>query len=203
MFWCWRIHTRKWLQKDLQRSVVQMQEERLERLANRLYEHYHAKLVAEADGMWRVHHSHETLKEQPVSIQLSFRKAALSCAGVGALSRDWVESQFVMFESYKAWIGKLIFPQPSQIHGMGAQARYMQWKTEQRDDVVREKRKDKTVVKALVLEERNLKALCRSMRLNPTDVLIEKCDEFSIGFLKDKGVYRVVKKRRQELRGEA
>lgn len=108
-----------------------------------------------------------------------------------------------MFESYKTWIGKVLVPQPQQLHGMGAFARYAQWKKDQHDDRVREHRKVKTVANAFVLEERNLKALCRSLRLNPTDALIEKCDEFTVPFLKSKGIYKVVRERREELRGDA
>lgn len=99
-------------------------------------------------------------------------------------------------------MGKALVPQPQQLYGMTAAARYLQWKQEQRADEVREKRKDKIVVDTFKMEERNLKALMRSMRLPEVDVLCEKPDEFSVSFLKSKGVYKAVKKRRNRLTGE-
>lgn len=109
-----------------------------------------------------------------------------------------------MFESYTRFIGKAIVPQPSQLFGMNAQARYVQWTKDRDEDEDREERKTKKVVRgAFTLDERNLKALMRSLRLPETDVLCEKPDEFSIGFLKQKGLYSIVRDRRRELRGEA
>jgi hypothetical protein len=97
-------------------------------------------------------------------------------------------------------MGKRIVPQPTQLFGMNAQARYVQWFKEREDDDEREERKTKKVVRGkFTIEERNLRALVRAMKKPETDVLCAKPDEFSIGFLKSKGVYSVVKKRRQEL----
>ncbi len=109
-----------------------------------------------------------------------------------------------MFEEFTRFLGKRIVPQPTQLFGINAQARYAQWWKEREEDEERSERKAKKVVRgAFTLDERNLKALMRSMRLPESDVLCEKPDEFSIGFLKSKGVYSVVRRRRAELRGEA
>jgi hypothetical protein len=136
-------------------------------------------------------------------VKVAFQKAAISCFGVGARPLDWVEAQFVKFEEYRQWFGKLIFPQPQQLHGLNAQARYVQWFAEQRKEKHREERKQRPVVKGFKIEERNLRQLCKTMRLPEIDVLCEKPEQFSIEFLRHKAVYKVVKKKRLELTGDA
>jgi hypothetical protein len=125
----------------------------------------------------------------------------MSCAGVGARASEWIESQFDKFEEFTKFLGKRLVPQPGQIFGLTAQARYVQWKRDQADQDHRDKRSATHLVDPHKLEERNLKALMRSMRVPELDVLCEKPDEFSVEFLKSKGIYGVVKKKRRELRG--
>lgn len=182
-----------------------MDASQLKQLARNLFRHYQGKLMAETTFLGTLDNSHfETLDAQPNKVQTSFQKASLSCAGVGAKPRDFIEAQFVMFESYTRFLGKRIVPQPTQLHGLTAQARYVQWFKEREEDDDREERKSKKVVRGkFTLDERNLKALMRSLRMPATDVLCEKPDEFSIAFLKEKGVYSLVKSKRRELRGEA
>ena len=128
----------------------------------------------------------------------------MSCAGIGAKPRDWITAQFSMFENYTRFAGKRLVPQPGQLFGLNATARYAQWHRERDDELQSEKRKGKTVVRGEhTIDERNLKALCRSLRMPETDVLCEKPDEFSVSFLKSKGVYSVVAKKRRQMQGEA
>lgn len=127
----------------------------------------------------------------------------MSCSGIGAKPLDWINAQFAMFENYTKFAGKRLVPQPAQLFGLNAQARYAQWHCEREDEQVSEDRKKTTVSRGFAIEERNLRALVRSLRMPENDVLVEKPDEFPIAFLKSKGVYKIVAKRRRELRGEA
>jgi len=104
-----------------------------------------------------------------------------------------------MFEEFTRFLGKRIVPQPSQLFGLNAQARYAQWRSEREQEDYRDERKERKVVRgSFTLDERNLKALMRSLRLPETDVLVEKPEEFSIPFLKSKGIYQLVRRRRSE-----
>lgn len=181
-----------------------MDVDKLKQLARKLFRHYHAKLMAETSFLGTLDNSQfSTLDAEPAKVQTSFQKASLSCAGVGARPRDYIEAQFVMFEEFTRFLGRRIVPQPTQLFGMNAQARYVQWAKERDDEDERSKRKTRRVVRgSFTLDERNLKALMRSLRLPATDVLCEKPDEFSVAFLKHKGVYSIVRERRRELRGE-
>jgi len=183
-----------------------MEASQLKSLARKLYLHYHSKLMAETAFTGTLDNSmFETLDSQPLKVQTSFQKASSSCGGVGAKPRDYIEAQFVMFEAYTRFVGKRIVPQPTQLFGLNAQARYVQWYKEREEGEDRDERKakGKVVRGKFTLDERNLKALMRSMRLPETDVLCEKPDEFTIPFLREKGIYRMVRARRRELRGEA
>jgi hypothetical protein len=174
----------------------------LKKLSRQLFKHYHAKLMAETTFMGTLDNSlFDSLEAQPNKVQTQFQKAAMSCAGVGARASEWIESQFDKFEEFTKFLGKRLVPQPGQIFGLTAQARYVQWKRDQADQDHRDKRSATHLVDPHKLEERNLKALMRSMRVPELDVLCEKPDEFSVEFLKSKGIYGVVKKKRRELRG--
>lgn len=185
------------------RRKQEMDVNRLKQIARQLFSHYHAKLMAETSFMGTLDNSQfSTLDAEPAKVQTSFQKASLSCAGVGAKPRDYIEAQFVMFEKFTQFFGRRVVPQPTQLFGINAQARYAQWFKEREDDEERSERKTKKVVRGkYTLDERNLKALVRSLRMPETDVLCEKPDEFSVDFLKQKGVYSIVKARRRELVG--
>lgn len=174
----------------------------MQKLTEQVYKHYQNKLVSRVSYIGRVHMPFEPLAAQSEAVQKSFKKAALSCSSFGARPKDWVEAQFAKFEEWGQYLDKNLTPQPFQMFGMNAAARYAQWKQERRDEARREKSKTKTVSNAFVLEERNLKTMVRSMRTSEIDVLCEKPDQFSVEFLKSKGVYKAVKAKRRELRGD-
>ena len=124
----------------------------------------------------------------------------MSCTGVGARPRDWIEAQFAMFEGYTKWVGKRLIPQPAQLHGLNAQARYLQWKTDDVAERHRDKKKEKSIRDTFSIDERNLKALCKTLRLPETDVLMEKYNEFTRNFLKHKGIYTLVEEKYEQER---
>ena len=164
--------------------------------AAKLHRHYQAKLVAEASFFGQVSHSFETLEAQPDSVQLCFQRAAISCAGVGAKPREWIEAQFTKFEDYTRFMGKRILPQPAQLYGLKAQARFVQWRTERATEEFAEKRRSTKLRSVFAIDERNLRSLCRTLRLPETDVLVKKPEEFSVKFLKSKGIYSLVSEKR-------
>lgn len=175
-----------------------------EKTACRLYRHYQAKLVAEASYMGQVSMSFERLAKQPHKVQVCFQKAALSCIGVGAKPREWIEAQFTKFEDYTRYFGKRVIPQPTQIYGLIAQGRFVQWRTERAAQEIRSRRQEITIRSAFAIDERNLKSLCRTLRLPETDVMMQKPEDFSVGFLRSKGLYALVAdKRRAAMDGEA
>lgn len=120
----------------------------------------------------------------------------MSCTGVGARPREWIEAQFTKFEDYTRFIGKRILPQPAQLYGLNAQARFVQWRSERAVAEIQDRRRSSSIRSALVLDERKLKALCRSLRLPETDVMVKKPEEFSIAFLKSKGIYDLIADKR-------
>ena len=128
-------------------------------------------------------------------------KSAQSSSGVGAKPRDWIVAQFAGFDEYQKWAGRALTPQPAQLHGLNATARYIKYMREEQEQRVRDDRKLVTVA-SFKLDERNLKALCRSLRMPEVDVIVEQPDQFSIPFLKERGLYKIVKNKRRELRGE-
>lgn len=105
----------------------------------------------------------------------------------------------MMFESYTRWIGRRVVPQPSQLFGLAAQARYAQWASDRADEARSDRDKKDVIVRGFTIEERNLRALCKSLRLPPHDVLVKKPDQFPVRFLKHKGVYRLVREQRRKL----
>jgi hypothetical protein len=168
----------------------------LQEMARKLYRHYQAKLIAEASHHCQVSYSFEPLEAQSNKIQTLFQKAAASCIGVGARPREWIEAQFTKFEDYARYLNKRIIPQPAQLYGLHAQARFVQWRVERTAADDREKRRSVTIQSALAIDERKLKSLCRTLRLPETDVLVNRPEEFSVKFLKRKGVYELVSDKR-------
>lgn len=172
--------------------------EELKELARKLFRHYRGKMMADAPFI-NAQLGRDKLDTEPKKVQTLFLKAAQSCSGVGAKPRDWIESQFDKFEDYTKFIGKRIVPQPTQLFGMNAVARYVQWMSDQEGDAARERSKQKLVVRGeYTIEERNLKALMRSLRMPEIDVLCERPEDFSKSFLKAKGVYEAVREKREE-----
>lgn len=115
----------------------------------------------------------------------------MSCAGVGAKPREYVEAQFAKFEDYARFLGKRILPQPAQLQGVNAQARYLNWKSEQEQDERRKQKHYKPLVHFNV-DERKLKSLQKMLRKPATDVLLDRCWEFSREFLQQQGVWALV-----------
>lgn len=89
-------------------------------------------------------------------------------------------------------------PQPAQLYGLNAQARYVLWMSERKAELHRDAKRDKTIRHAFAIDERNLKSLCRTLRLPETDVLCEKPEAFTVSFLQSKGVYDLVASKRED-----
>lgn len=83
-------------------------------------------------------------------------------------------------------------PQPAQLVGIKAVARYVQWKTERDASEYRQADRHEKSVRGFKHDERKLKALMRMRRMIEVDVLAEFPDQFSKAFLRHKGIYDVV-----------
>ena len=121
-------------------------------------------------------------------------KAALACDGIDAQPKKFIIAQFDKFSTYGGYRKKRMFPQPHQLHGLAAQARYIEWKSEQQ---ARDARAVSSVKSAhgrghFAAEERRLKGFMRMMRATPHEVLTERPEEFTPEFLEHKHVWDLV-----------
>jgi len=80
---------------------------------------------------------------------------------------------------------------------LNAQVRYVSWIREYRASLQREQLHEHTIRGAFVIDERNLKSLCRTLRLPEDAVLAEQPEQFTVPFLQAKGVYELVADRRE------
>lgn len=96
-------------------------------------------------------------------------------------------------------MGKTIVPQPAQLFGLNAQARYVSWKQGRDDDASRQADQFEASVRgSFTLDERKLKSLTKVLRATESDVLVERPEEFTRGFLKAQGVWELVEDRYNE-----
>ena len=124
--------------------------------------------------------------------QKSFMKAAKLVLVLEAKPRDFIVAQFQAFDHYARIFGRIIVPQPSMLSSLGAQARYIQWQLQEREYGHRDSKNTEQVIKGSYREDRKLAGLARMTRLTPSDVLVERPEEFSEEYLKAKGVWPLV-----------
>jgi hypothetical protein len=102
-------------------------------------------------------------------------------------------AQFIKFEEYTSFFGKRILPQPAQLQGVKAAARYVAWKLDKEASDRRHTSQHERVVKGFKQDERKLKSLTRMLRMSETDVMVERPEEFSRDFLKHRGMWDLVR----------
>jgi hypothetical protein len=134
-------------------------------------------------------------KAQPASIVQAFTKAAESCAMIQADPKEYIKAQFHMFERYSQYRKRLILPQPAHLHGLGAQARWAEFHHANEAMAQRSHVGLKKAVKEFFREERKLSGLMRVLKMESAEVLAERPGDFSIEFLRHRGVWKLVKER--------
>lgn len=132
-------------------------------------------------------------------MQQAFVKSAQSANGVGASPREWIEAQFAKFEEFSAFLNRKIIPQPQQLYGLTAQARFLDWKRETIAEKSRDYHGHQSFGAKFKTDKRKLKSLARVLRMPESDVLVEKPEEFSREFLKHRGVLTLVEERLEEM----
>jgi len=127
--------------------------------------------------------------------QRYFREAARSCIASKAEPREYVMAQFAAFERYGrfAKAKRQMLPQPNQLFGLGAMARYAEWSAAQEKSRRRRPEAHAAQLKQHFREQRKLDGLCRHRRLPESEVLAESPGEFTPDFLRHKNVWHFVK----------
>lgn len=163
--------------------------------AREIYRLYHDHMFSEI-GLLATnrHKTVPSIKKQPLSVHMQFIAAAESCLSVDANPKAYVVAQFKAFAEYSQFFKKRMFPQPTQLAGLGAQARYLKYKAQQEDSAARKPTDDQKQVKTFYREERRLKGLSRMLRLTPEEVLTSRPKEFSKEFLQTQNVWPLVRR---------
>ena len=122
------------------------------------------------------------------TLRAQFRAAGVSCQAVNADPREYVMAQFSAFEQYTRWKGKRtpILPMPNQLHGLAAQARFIEWKAGRPATTSATPARQVT---EHYREQRKLNALCKRYGRQESDVLTTAPGEFTREFLQFKGVW--------------
>jgi len=109
-------------------------------------------------------------------------------------SIDWQKFVTAQFEAWNGPHGKS--PLPSQLYSQGAFVRYTSWLDDRNEEdhlIVSFKRLSKT--ERFDAEDRYLKRIVLAQGVSERKALIRSCTEFSIKYLKHKGVWDSVKDR--------
>jgi hypothetical protein len=159
---------------------------------------YHEAVRAEVTTLTRGGRSRSmpsrTLDQVDESARRAFMAGAAACIELGADARDYVVAQFAKWREASAFHKKFMLPSPQQMGTLGARIRYLQHAGEA--EVRRSRRitiEDQEDGARFYVEERTLKGLARVQRRDPTDVLAEQPERFSVEFLKHKQVWDAVK----------
>lgn len=121
-----------------------------------------------------------------------FLDAARDCLDLGADPGDYIEAQFRAFEIYGRGKRRQRLPQPNQLFGLGAQARFAEYVHNRRENDRRDADQVEAVIPEFSREERKLRGLCRRMLLPEADVLARVPAEFTVRFLQHKGIWNLV-----------
>jgi hypothetical protein len=134
------------------------------------------------------------LDEVDQTARRAFMNAAQACIDLGADPREFIVAQFAMWRSASAYHKKFLLPQPPQLASLAARVRYLQHKANVEIRISRKPKPEEGDGRhRFFVEERHLKGLARMQRRDPVDVLAEQPEQFSIEFLKHKGVWSVVR----------
>ncbi len=127
-------------------------------------------------------------------MQAAFKKSAIACLGIDASPKLFITAQFEKFDEYGRFKRRNIFPQPQHLYGVQAMARYAEYAAKLEAAKRRQPKKEDEAfpTKQFALEERKLKSLMRVLRVPDTDVLVERPEQFSQGFLEARGVWDLV-----------
>lgn len=134
------------------------------------------------------------LDEVDKSTRRAFFAAARACLELEADAREYIVSQFSAWREASAYHKKLMWPSPQHLGTLGARVRYLQFKSREATRNARITVVDEQTTKSRwYIEDRKLRGMARMQRRDPIDILTEQPEQFSRGFLKHKGVWKVVK----------
>lgn len=145
----------------------------------------------------RAHHAARkttTLDDEDASDRRWFLRAARICIEEGADAREFIVAQFSRWREASAFHKKLLIPSPHHLGKLGARVRLLQHKASaefRRSRAISVDDQEDT--SRWYVEERKLRGLARTRRMDPADVLAEQPQDFSRDFLKRQGIWEAVR----------
>jgi len=167
----------------------------LEILARKLFREYYNLMFTRLTTYRDYHKYIPNYDEASCTIRKQFKNAAIAAARIDAVPKKYIMAQFAAFDRYNAIRKRAILPQPNHLHGLGAQARYVEYMHAEANNPSELVQKPKRQVRPFFREERKLRGLSRMLRIPESDVLATKPGEFTQEFLEHRGIWSVVRKR--------
>lgn len=123
-----------------------------------------------------------------------FIELATVIMSIGAKPFDYIHAQFEEFARLSKLMGKRrpILPQPNQLLSTGAHVRYVTYRSSLEGDA-QARRLRKNSVQTYAKDERTLRRYMREFKLTEGDVLTMYTNKFSRAFLRNKGIWDVLK----------
>lgn len=184
--------------KEMLRKAGQVSVVEKKKTAKSLHRMYNSVLISRQTRF--AYNPAPKLVDEPEGVQTAFKKSALACLGIDARPKLFIIAQFEKFDEYGRFKKRTMYPQPQHLHGVQAMARYVDYAAKQEAAKRRQpnKRDQATRDTTYGLEERKLKSLMRVLRVPDTDVLCDRPEEFSRGFLEHRGVWDLVSETYEE-----